>query len=80
MGVGRLGRPHWLHQWACVQWAVTLGLIPALLLLFQQVSIVSPLANAFAIPVISLVVVPLTLAGAILPFDFPLLLAHQVMI
>ena len=32
VGVGRLGRPHWLHQWARVQWAVTLGLIPALLL------------------------------------------------
>jgi competence protein ComEC len=79
VGVGRLGRPHWLHQWARVQWAVTLGLIPALLLMFQQVSIVSPLANAFSIPVISLVVVPLTLAGAILPLDFPLLLAHQVM-
>jgi competence protein ComEC len=79
VGVGRIGRPHWLREWANVQWAVTLGLIPALLLLFQQVSIVSPLANAFAIPVISLVVVPLTLAGAILPLDFPLLLAHQVM-
>ncbi|BAN34939.1 DNA internalization-related competence protein ComEC/Rec2 [Sulfuricella denitrificans skB26] len=79
VGVGRLGRPHWLRAWANVQWAVTLGLVPALLLMFQQVSIVSPLANAFAIPVISLVVVPLTLAGAILPLDSPLLLAHQVM-
>lgn len=79
VGAGRIGRPHWLSQWARVQWAVTLGLIPALLLMFQQVSLVSPLANAFAIPVISLVVVPLTLAGAILPLDFPLLLAHQVM-
>ncbi len=79
VGVGRIGRPHWLHQWARVQWAVTLGLVPALLLMFQQVSIVSPLANAFAIPVISLIVVPLTLVGAILPLDFPLLLAHQVM-
>ncbi|HUW49963.1 MAG TPA: DNA internalization-related competence protein ComEC/Rec2 [Sulfuricella sp.] len=79
VAVGRLGRPHWLREWANVQWAVTLGLVPALLLMFQQVSIVSPLANAFAIPVISLVVVPLTLAGAILPLDLPLLLAHQVM-
>ncbi|GAO35140.1 competence protein ComEC [Sulfuricella sp. T08] len=79
VGVGRIGRAHWLREWANVQWAVTLGLVPALLLMFQQVSIVSPLANAFAIPVISLVVVPLTLAGAILPLDFPLLLAHQVM-
>ncbi len=79
VGVGRIGRLYWLREWANVQWAVTLGLMPALLLMFQQVSIVSPLANAFAIPVISLGVVPLTLAGAILPLDFPLLLAHQVM-
>lgn len=78
-GAGRLKRPHWLREWANVQWAVTLGLVPALLLMFQQVSLVSPLANAFAIPVISLIVVPLTLAGALLPLDFPLLLAHQVM-
>ncbi len=79
VGVGRIGKPHWLREWANVQWAVTLGLVPALLLMFQQVSIVSPLANAFAIPVISLVVVPLTLAGAVLPLDFLLLLAHQIM-
>lgn len=79
VSVGRIGRPHWLREWANVQWAVTLGLVPALLLMFQQVSIVSPLANAFAIPVISLIVVPLTLAGAVLPLDFLLLLAHQVM-
>lgn len=79
VGAGRLKRPHWLGEWARVQWAVTLGLVPALLLMFQQVSVVSPLANAFAIPVISLGVVPLTLAGAVLPLDLPLLLAHQVM-
>jgi competence protein ComEC len=62
-----------------VQWAVTLGLVPPLLALFQQVSVVSPLANAVAIPVVSLGVVPLTLIGMLLPFDFVLLLAHQLM-
>ena len=46
-----------------IQWAVTLGLMPLLLGLFQQVSIISPLANAVAIPLISFIVVPLTLAG-----------------
>ena len=58
-----------------IQWAITLGLIPILLVLFQQVSLVSPIANAF-IPIISLIVVPLTLLTIILPFDFLLLLAH----
>ena len=61
------------------QLAVTLGLLPVTLVLFQEVSIISPVANALAIPVVSLVVVPLTLAGALLPFDFVLQLAHLVM-
>jgi competence protein ComEC len=78
-GSGRLARSHWLRETAHAQWAVTLGLIPLLLALFQQVSIVSPIANAFAIPVVSLVVVPLTLLGAVVPVDAILLLAHQVM-
>ena len=64
------------------QVAVTLGLLPLTLLLFQEVSIVSPLANAFAIPIVSWVVVPLTLFGAALPLElvsYPLQLSHMVM-
>ena len=61
------------------QIAVTLGLLPVTLVLFQEVSIVSPIANAFAIPLVSLIVVPITLVGALLPFDFILQLAHLVM-
>ncbi|MBI5751470.1 MAG: DNA internalization-related competence protein ComEC/Rec2 [Hydrogenophilales bacterium] len=62
-----------------VQGAVTLGLVPAMLLLFQQVSLVSPLANAVAIPVVSYLIVPLTLLGALVPVDFPLHAAHGLM-
>jgi competence protein ComEC len=79
VSVGRVSRPHWLAEAAHVQWAVTLGLAPLLLALFQQASIISPIANAFAIPVISLVVVPLTLLGAVPPLGFLLLLAHEIM-
>ena len=75
----RVGRSHWLKEYAVVQWAMTIGLVPMLLALFQQVSIVSPVANAFAIPLVSLVVVPLSLLGAVLPWDAPLWLAHIVM-
>ena len=75
----RIGRNHWFVAWARVQLAVTLGLLPVLLILFQQVSLVSPLANAFAIPVVSLVVVPLVLAGMVLPFDAVLQFAHGVL-
>jgi competence protein ComEC len=49
------------------QWAVTLGLVPLTMLLFGQVSLVSPLANALAIPLVSFVVTPLALAGSLLP-------------
>ncbi len=79
VSTGRIAQPHWLAVWARVQWAVTLGLVPLLLALFQQISLVSPLANAIAIPVVSLAVVPLTLIGMLLPFDLVLQLAHAVM-
>ncbi len=49
------------------QYAVTIGLVPLTMLLFSQVSLASPIANAVAIPVISLLVTPLALFGALLP-------------
>lgn len=78
VSAGRLRRPHWLREWGITQWVVTLGLLPGLLLLFQQISLISPLANAVAIPAISLVVTPLTLFGAVMPLDEPLLAAHEL--
>ena len=50
-----------------VQWAVTLALTPLTLLLFYQVSLIGPIANAIAIPLVSFVVTPLSLAGAVMP-------------
>lgn len=79
VSVDRLRQPHWLLTWGRVQWAVTLALIPPLLAMFQQVSLVSPLANALAIPLVSFVVVPPALAGMLLPVDAPLHFAQWVM-
>lgn len=79
IGSGRVAPGHWLAEWGRAQWAITIGLIPALLALFQQFSLVSPLANAVAIPVVSFVITPLALVGALLPFDVLLLLAHQLL-
>lgn len=76
----RYGRTHWLMEYGKVQWAMTIGLIPSLLALFQQLSLVSPIANAFAIPLVSFVVVPLTLLGTLPPFEWMLYLAHQAMV
>ena len=70
---------HSLVQWGRIQWAITLALAPLLLVWFQQMSLVSPLANAVAIPLVSLVVAPLALAGSVLPLDSILELAHAVM-
>lgn len=49
------------------QLAVTLGLLPLTLLLFQQVSFIGPLANALAIPLISFVITPISLLASLLP-------------
>jgi competence protein ComEC len=49
------------------QYAVTIGLVPLTLLLFGQFSLVSPLANAVAIPLVSYLVTPLALIGSVLP-------------
>ena len=78
IGSGRLGPAHWLVEWGRAQWAVTLGMLPALLALFQQFSLVSPLANALAIPVVSFVVAPLALLGSLPLLDPVLSLAHFV--
>ncbi|CAG9165758.1 ComE operon protein 3 [Cupriavidus laharis] len=64
------------------QWAVTLGLVPLTLLLFRQFPVISPLANAVAIPVVSMLVTPLALLGAVMPAVLagPLLaVAHQAL-
>ena len=53
-------------QWLRAQWWVTLGLMPITLLFFQQVSLVSPIANLIAIPLVSLLIVPLALVGSLL--------------
>src|SRR5437762_8165357 len=79
VATGRTAKAHWLVQWGRVQWAVTAGLAPLLLVLFQQVSLVSPVANALAIPLVSFVITPFALAGAVLPFDWVLELGHAIL-
>lgn len=61
-GIGRRLARIWREQWV-----VTLALTPLTLLLFQQVSVVGLLANAVAIPWVTLVVTPLAMLGVLLP-------------
>jgi competence protein ComEC len=48
------------------QWVITLALTPLTLLLFGQVSVVGLVANALAIPWVTLVVTPLAMLGVLL--------------
>lgn len=74
---------HALSTGAYTQYVVTLGLVPLTMLLFGQVSLVSPIANAVAIPLISFLVTPLALLGSVLPqaiAHWVLIFAHQLVV
>lgn len=78
IGSNRLTSGHWLMAWGRAQWAVTLASLPMLLMLFQQFSVVSPLANAVAIPLVSFVITPLALLAAVPWLDFLLEPAYLI--
>ena len=62
---GRLSQGHgWrvrIRQWGWLQFSIALALFPFSLLLFQQTSLISPLANLILVPYVSFLVVPLVL-------------------
>lgn len=63
-------QPDWqaaLKAASHTQLVVTAGLLPLTMLLFGQFSLISPVANAVAIPVVSFLVAPLALLGSVLP-------------
>ena len=75
----RSGRHGLLRAALSEQAAVTLVMVPLVIALFQEASLASPVANAFAIPVVSWIVVPLSIAGAFLDAAWPLDAAHATM-
>ena len=70
---GRLGEtgPWW--RWGRVHLLIAVALMPLTLLLFQKFSLISPLANFIAVPVVSLLVVPLVLLGTLLLAPLPII-------
>lgn len=54
-----------IRAWAKMQLAVFLGLAPLLALLFNQISLISPIANAYAIFLIGAIITPASLLLAI---------------
>lgn len=64
------------EKWAAFllpQWVIFWLLMPATIFYFQQISIVSLLANTIAIPLMSLVIIPLVLVATLMAF------IHQAM-
>ena len=59
-------------QWLQLQWAVTLALAPLTFVVFGGVSLSGLAANLLAIPVISFVLVPVVLVGALCALAWPL--------
>jgi competence protein ComEC len=70
---GRLGKPGYFWGAIKINWATSIGLSPLLLLFFQQVSVIAPVANLCAVPAISLLVVPLSLLSVMIMFISPVL-------
>lgn len=67
---GNTSSSRW-RQTLHIQWAISIGLIPLTILLFQNAALISPVANVVAIPLYGLLVVPLTLIGLSLAMVFP---------
>ena len=63
---GRRAREGVLGNFTRVQLAVTVGLTPAVIAAFGALSLASPLTNAFAVPLFTLLIVPAVLAGTLL--------------
>ncbi|MBS1211983.1 MAG: internalization-related competence protein ComEC/Rec2, partial [Proteobacteria bacterium] len=69
--VGRLRPPGWWRGLWRMNWVTALGLSPLLLLFFQQISLISPIANLLAIPTMGIIAIPLCLLST------AVLLIHQ---
>ena len=55
-----------IKQWGWLQLSIALALFPFSFLLFQQTSLISPLANLILVPYVSFLVVPLVLMALLL--------------
>ncbi|ORU90363.1 MAG: MBL fold metallo-hydrolase [Cycloclasticus sp. symbiont of Poecilosclerida sp. M] len=64
--VGDSGQTNFFYKLIKTQWLVTLGLMPLVLYFFQQVSIVAPIANIVAVPLLSFLLIPSLMASLLL--------------
>ena len=71
LSANRLGKPRYWYQIGKVHLAMAVGLGPLLILFFQQVSLVAPLANYLAVPLVGLLITPLALLATMVAFISP---------
>jgi len=80
---GLSGSSQGLRAAVKAQLAITLGIAPLTIALFQQLSVIGPVANALAIPVVTFLVTPLAMLGSVFAFiniDALLYLGHLVFV
>ena len=65
---GLSGSSQGLRAAVKAQLAITLGIAPLTIALFQQLSVIGPIANALAIPVVTFLVTPLAMLGSVFAF------------
>jgi competence protein ComEC len=63
---GRVGRAGIAQRWLLIHVVLAFGMLPLLLVFFQQASLIAPLANIIAVPLVGLLVVPLALFAVVL--------------
>jgi competence protein ComEC len=79
---GRLAAGRLWDKWGRAQWAIALGLLPLLLLLFGHVSLIAPLVNLIAVPLFALLlpaVLVASLLGLVSGLGVPLVLMSKVL-
>lgn len=62
---GRRQSPSYWHSLLKINWVASFGLVPLLMFYFQQVSLIAPLANLVAVPIVSFLIVPLALVSTL---------------
>lgn len=68
---GRINPQGWWWHYGRLQWSISIGLLPLSLLLFGQASLISFVANLFAVPAVGFLVLPLCLSGSAVLVFFP---------
>lgn len=68
---GRVGHSDPWWRWGRLHLLIAIGLLPLMLVLFQRVPVLSPLANFIAVPWIGLLVVPVVLLATVMLMIIP---------